>query len=71
VLSTERNGAALAVYKSLTDVESQVVLPTAPKTWTVLVYDRDGNLVQRLSFQNNPVTTVPVLAFGYTIASGQ
>ena len=65
------NGATLAVYKSLTDVESQVVLPTAPKTWTVLVYDRDGNLVQRLSFQNNPVTTVPVLAFGYTIASGQ
>ena len=54
------NGATLAVYKSLTDVESQVVLPTPPKTWTVRVYDRDGNLVQRLSFQSNPVRTVPV-----------
>jgi hypothetical protein len=65
------NGATLAVYKSLADVESQVVLPTQPQTWTVLVYDRDGHLVQRLSFQANRVSTVPVLAFGYTIASGR
>ena len=65
------DGATLAAYKSLTDVESRVVLPTPPHTWAVLVYDRDGKLVQRLSFQSNPVSTVPVLAFGYTIASGK
>jgi hypothetical protein len=64
------NGAILAAYKSVADVDSQVLLPTAPQTWIVLVYDRSGTLVQRLSFQANQVSTVPVLAFGYTIASG-
>jgi len=64
------DGATLAVDKSLADVESRGVLPTPPRTWVVLVYDRDGKLVQHLSFQPNPVSTVPVLAFGYTIASG-
>jgi hypothetical protein len=64
------NGASLGVYKSLADVDSRVVLPTAPQTWIVLVYDRNGTLVQRLSFQPNRVSSVPVLAFGYTIASG-
>lgn len=64
-------GATLAVYKSLTDDESEVVLPTPPHSWTVLVYDRDGRLVQRLSLRHHPVSTVPVLAFGYTIASGK
>jgi hypothetical protein len=63
--------ATLAVYKSLADVESRVVLPAPPHRWAVLVYDRDGKLVQRLSFQPNPVSTVPVLGFGYTIASGK
>jgi len=64
------DGATLAAYKSLADVESRAVLPTSAHTWVVLVYDRDGKLVQRLSFQPSPVSTVPVLAFGYTIASG-
>ncbi len=65
------HGATLAAYKSLTDVDSQVALPTPPKTWVVLVYDRDGRLVQRLSSESNRVSTVPVLPFGYTIASGE
>jgi hypothetical protein len=64
------DGATLSLYKSLTDVESRVVLPTPPQRWAVLVYDRHGKLVQRLSFQHHSVSTVPVLAFGYTIASG-
>ena len=66
----DRNGATLGVYKSLADVDSQIVLPMAPQTWIVLVYDRNGTLVQRLTFRANQVNTVPVLAFGYTIASG-
>ena len=65
------DGATLAAYKSLTDVESRVVLPTPAETWVVLVYDRDGKLVQRLSFQSGQVSTVPVLPFGYAIASGE
>jgi hypothetical protein len=64
------DGANLAVYKSLTNVESRVVLPTTVDTWVVLVYDRAGRLVQRLSSDSDPVT-VPVLPFGYTIASGE
>jgi len=65
------DGATLAVYKSLTDAKSQVVLPTPTDTWVVLVYDRDGRLVQRVSTESDPMSTVPVLPFGYTIASGE
>ena len=67
----DSEGATLAVYKSLADVESRVVLPAPSETWVALVYDRDGNLVQHISFQSGQVRTVPVLAFGYTIASGE
>ena len=63
--------ATLAVYKSLTDIESRVALPMGPHMWIVLVYDREGNLVQRLSVQHHRASAVPVLAFGYTIASGE
>ncbi|HEX9094781.1 MAG TPA: hypothetical protein VF990_01630, partial [Candidatus Dormibacteraeota bacterium] len=58
------NGATLGVYKSLADVDSEAVLPTGSHTWTVLVYDRNGALAQRLSIRPNQVSTVPVLAFG-------
>ena len=65
------NGATLAAYKSLSDVESQVVLPMPAREWAVLVYDRNGKLVDRLSSHPNRMNTVPVRPFGYTIASGE
>ncbi|MEO6795732.1 MAG: hypothetical protein ABI401_07855 [Candidatus Dormibacter sp.] len=64
------NGATLAAYKSLAAVESQVALPTMMRKWVVLVYDRNGTLVDRLSLTRKDVGTAPVLPFGYTIASG-
>ena len=64
------NGATLAAYKSLAAVESQVALPPTVRSWVVLVYDRNGMLVDRLSLTPKDVSTVPVLPFGYTIASG-
>jgi hypothetical protein len=65
------DGATLAAYKSLTTVETRVVLPTPSETWVVLVYDRNGKPVQRLSSESERMSTVPVLPFGYTIASGE
>src|ERR1700694_1391456 len=65
------DGATLAVYKSLTDVQSRVVLPTNTDTWVALVYDRDGRVIQHLSSESGPLSAVPVHPFGYTIASGE
>jgi hypothetical protein len=65
------NGATLAAYKSLSDVESHVVLPTPAREWVVLVYDQNGKLADRLLLPPERMSTVPVRPFGYTIASGK
>ena len=65
------HGDTLAIYKSLTGVESRVALPVGLHGWVVMVYDHEGKLVRRLSLQHQPASAVPVLAFGYTIASGE
>jgi hypothetical protein len=62
-------GATLAAYKSLSGVESQVVLPMPAREWVVLVYDRNGKLVDRLLLNSKRMSTIPVRPFGYTIAS--
>jgi hypothetical protein len=64
-------GATLAAYKSLSDVESQVVLPMPAREWVVLVYDQNGKLVDRLKLHPKRMSSVPVRPFGYTIASGK
>jgi hypothetical protein len=63
------NGATLAAYKSLSGAESKVVLPVSAHEWVVLVYDRNGKLVDRLLPNPKRMSTVPVRPFGYTIAS--
>jgi hypothetical protein len=64
------NGATLAAFKSLSDAESQAVLPMPAREWVVLVYDRNGKLVDRLLLNSKRISAVPVRPFGYTLASG-
>ncbi len=64
-------GATLASYKSLTAVESHVTLPLPAREWTVLVYDQNGRLADRLVLHAERASTAPVRPFGFTIATGE
>jgi hypothetical protein len=65
------DGSTLASYKSLSDVESQVTLPLPAREWTVLIYDQNGKLADRMFQRSVRLSTVPVRPFGFTIATGE